>query len=59
MANSHPVEFVVSDTGCHLVTSHKLNQDGYFRKMFKDGKARMYHRVVYEETYGKSLKAMK
>jgi len=40
-----------NDKGCELVVSHKLNQDGYFRKNV-GGKLQMYHRYVYETEVG-------
>jgi hypothetical protein len=40
-----------NDQGCHLVVSHRLNQDGYFRKNV-GGKLQMYHRYVYESEVG-------
>lgn len=52
MANSKPIKCESNDTNCMLVISHKLNHDGYFRKMTKEGKAVMWHRQVYEDTYG-------
>lgn len=41
-----------TDTGCIIPISHKLNKDGYFRKVI-DGKWVMYHRYVMEEKFGK------
>lgn len=44
--------------GCITPTSHKLNQDGYFRvtdsRVQTKGRRPkvMYHRLVWEETYG-------
>lgn len=52
MANSRPVCCEINETGCWLVISHKLNKDGYFRKMTKSGKAYMYHRIIYTDYYG-------
>lgn len=52
MANSIEIRCETNDLGCQLVVSHKLNQDGYFRKMTKEGKAIMYHRKVYEDNFG-------
>lgn len=46
------VEFVVSETGCHLCTSHHLNKFGY-PCVFKDGRNQNLHRVLYEEEFGK------
>ena len=53
-----PLEFKTLDNGCIVPLHHKLNQDGYFRFLLrnKDGKGRgkylMYHRYIYEQTYG-------
>lgn len=52
MSNSKPIVTATNEQGCHLVISHKLNQDGYFRKMTKEGKAIMWHRKVYEDNHG-------
>jgi hypothetical protein len=52
MANTRPIKYETNEQGCHLVVSHKLNQDGYFRKMTKEGKAIMWHRKVYEDIHG-------
>lgn len=47
------------ENGCIIPTSHKLNQDGYFRYTIRnnDGKGRgkltMYHRYVWEQVNGK------
>lgn len=46
-----------TETGCIVPTSHKLNQDGYFRyRRIGSVKGRsplvMYHRIVYEDSYG-------
>lgn len=40
-----------NDQGCHLVISHQLNQDGYFRKCV-GGVLTMYHRHIYETEVG-------
>lgn len=52
MANRKPIVTESNDQGCMLVVSHKLNQDGYFRKFTASGKAVMWHRQVYQDTYG-------
>lgn len=39
------------ETGCIIPTSHKLNKDGYFRKVI-NGKWIMYHRYVWIEENG-------
>lgn len=47
------------DSGCIIPTSHKLNEDGYFRYTIRNskgkgrGKHMMYHRYVWEQTNGK------
>lgn len=43
--------FTVTESGCVVPTSHKLNADGYFRKK-TDGVLEMYHRTVYRNTHG-------
>ena len=57
MANTKELVLEHTDTGCIVPTSHKLNQDGYFRKRFTmpDGESVMimYHRYVWEQKYGK------
>lgn len=40
-----------TSTGCIIPISHKLNKDGYFRKVI-NGKWVMYHRYVMEEKFG-------
>lgn len=45
----------VNDKGCHSVVSHKLNADGYFRKVFKTATGKswvMFHRFVWEQEKG-------
>lgn len=49
--NKRPIVCETNEQGCHLVVSHKLNQDGYFRKN-EGGRCVMWHRKVYEDTYG-------
>lgn len=58
MSNRRPIEIEVNEEDCHIVVSHKLNQDGYFRKMTASGKAIMWHRKVYEDTHGEIPKGM-
>jgi DNA-binding XRE family transcriptional regulator len=41
------IEWVTNEKGCHLVTSHKPNKDGYIRKRI-NGKLVMLHRHVWE-----------
>ena len=45
------IETETNAQGCHLVTSHKLNEDGYFRKNV-NGVLTMYHRHIYEAEVG-------
>lgn len=40
-----------TETGCIIPTSHKLNQDGYFRKR-TNGVLEMYHRTVWIKANG-------
>lgn len=48
----------VTEGGCIVPTSHKLNKDGYFRKFDSKKSSKgnkvwtMYHRQVWEEEYG-------
>lgn len=44
--------FEVTDSGCIVPTSHKLNKDGYFRKMIGPSTWVMYHRYVWERANG-------
>lgn len=46
-----PVKTETNEQECHLVVSHKLNADGYFRKNV-EGKLVMYHRFIYESEVG-------
>lgn len=53
MARKQVITFETTETGCITPTSHKLNQDGYFRCRHPDfdGKGRaphiMYHRYIW------------
>lgn len=50
MANRIELVLVTTSTGCIIPTSHKLNQDGYFRKaVWIEGelKLMMYHRYKW------------
>ena len=45
------------ETGCFIPISHKLNQDGYFRKAWgnarsHDHKMEMFHRTVFKMHHG-------
>lgn len=44
--------FSYTSIGCIVPTSHKLNKDGYFRKMIDGQTWRMYHRYVWEQANG-------
>lgn len=46
-----PLRFVTDSNGCYVCVSHKVNQDGYFRKQWKDG-AEMFHRFIYRAHFG-------
>ena len=55
MANSKELVTVTDEGGCVTPTSHKLNQDGYFRKqVWVDGtlKPMMYHRHIWMQERG-------
>lgn len=43
-----------TDTGCIVPISHKLNKDGYFRKVI-NGEWVMYHRFMWEIVHGKLI----
>lgn len=50
MANSKKLVLERTASGCLIPTSHKLNQDGYFRKnVWVDGRLKlmMYHQYVW------------
>lgn len=47
----HSLILKTLENGCIVPTSHKLNNDGYFRKVI-NGKHKMYHRYVYEQEHG-------
>jgi hypothetical protein len=46
-----PVEFRVSENGCHICTSHAVGSDGYPMLSFR-GKRKHIHRVIYMEAHG-------
>ena len=55
MAYSKELVTVMHEGGCVTPTSHKLNQDGYFRKqVWVDGtlKPMMYHRHIWMQQRG-------
>lgn len=43
--------FITTEEGCFVPISHKLNQDGYFRKRWKDG-IEMFHRFIWRAHKG-------
>ena len=43
--------FEITESGCRVPTSHKLNKDGYFRKNMGDGRWVMFHRYIWESVY--------
>lgn len=43
-----------TDAGCIIPISHKLNKDGYFRKVI-NGKWIMYHRFMWETAHGRLI----
>lgn len=51
MHTPKPITTETNEKGCHLVVSHKLNHDGYFRRNYQ-GRAIMWHRKVYEDIHG-------
>lgn len=52
-SKSKPLSFSINSKGCLVCTSHALNQDGYWRRQFKRGKAVMMHRWSWEEVHQK------
>lgn len=54
------IKFVEFENGCMVALSHKMNKDGYFRKMWhnvEDGWLRvMMHRAIWEMKFGKIRK---
>jgi hypothetical protein len=52
MANSRSIQAHINEAGCFVQTSHKLNQDGYFRKNFKDAKHFMFHVLIWKHFNG-------
>lgn len=43
-----------TETGCIVPISHKLNADGYFRKVI-GGEWVMFHRWIWEKTHGEKI----
>lgn len=52
MANSKKLVLERTEGGCLVPTSHKLNQDGYFRKYIVGHGYTMYHRYVWQRDNG-------
>lgn len=48
---ARPLFFVTLESGCFVPLSHRLNPDGYFRKMWHDG-LEMFHRFIYRAHFG-------
>lgn len=49
------IRFETTPQGCFIPTSHKLNQDGYFRKYWdteEGGVKEFFHRFIYRAHYG-------
>lgn len=46
-----PLVFVTTEDGCYIPLSHKLNQDGYFRKRWGDT-LEMFHRFIWRARKG-------
>ncbi len=49
--NTKPLIFVKTEEGCYIPLSHRLNQDGYFRKRWKNS-FEMFHRFIWEAHHG-------
>ena len=56
MPKAVPIKFVEFENGCMIALSHKMNKDGYFRKIW-GGKGNwlrvMMHRAIWEMRFGK------
>lgn len=50
-SGKRPLRFITTDGGCFVCVSHKVNQDGYFRKRWK-GAVEMFHRFIYRAHFG-------
>jgi hypothetical protein len=50
-----PIEYIITEKGCHLCTSHKSKRSGYPR-IDRNGKDQNLVRYLWEEKYGKSPK---
>lgn len=54
-SRSVPIKFKTTEEGCYIPTTHKLNEDGYFRKSWRvEGKnvLEFFHRFIYRVHYG-------
>ena len=51
MSTSRSLKFVETESGCYVPLSHRLNQDGYFRKRWKK-EAEMFHRFIWRAKKG-------
>lgn len=45
------LEYRVEENGCFVVTSHRLNKDGY-SGLYHNGRHQRAHRLVYQECFG-------
>lgn len=51
------IDFKVNKRGCFIITSHKLDEDGYSEIQIR-GKTKKIHRHVYEQCFGKIPKGL-
>ena len=51
------LEFFINEDGCHVVTSHVLDKDGY-GKFTRGGKNWQIHRYVYTQNHGEIPKGL-
>lgn len=51
MGKARAIVFETTDSGCMIPTNMKLNQDGYFRKLWSDG-PEMFHRFIWKARKG-------
>jgi hypothetical protein len=53
---ARPLRFIELDTGCYVPVSHKLNPDGYFRKLWGNYRSKqtheMFHRFIWRAHNG-------
>lgn len=57
MAKRNPIVYLEDENGCHICTSHRINQDGYAMCGW-GSKGQGLHRAIYEQTYGKLEKGL-